>query len=313
MEGSANVLRDGPIRLETLENGAIWRAILNTPKANILDMEKCGILSDIFVEAATARDLKAVIIEGEGPHFSFGASVQEHLPDRIQAMLSGFHNLFYRILDSRVVTLAAVRGQCLGGGMELAIFCNRLFAAPDARLGQPEIVLGVIAPVASVMLADRVGRSRAEDLCLSGRSVTAEAGLAMGLVDEMDADPGAAAARLRPRISPAQVGVQSAYGGSGPASRVRPAIPPGARPDREAVPGRPHGHGRCPRGSPRLPREAGAGVEERLMAATRSRRTGAVDTLSLRRGALDPLAPDRTLPDTEARGNGRRPPAPRAA
>jgi cyclohexa-1,5-dienecarbonyl-CoA hydratase len=108
-------------------------------------------------------------------------------------MLSGFHRLFYRLLESRVVTLAAVRGQCLGGGLELAVFCNRLFASPDARLGQPEIVLGVIAPVASVMLAERIGRSRAEDLCLSGRSVTAEDGLAMGLVDELDADPGAAA------------------------------------------------------------------------------------------------------------------------
>jgi len=187
------VLRDGPVRLEALDGGAIWRAVLNTPKANILDMEKAGILSGIFNDAGTTRDLKAVIIEGEGPHFSFGASVQEHLPDQIHAMLSGFHTLFYRILDSRVVTLAAVRGQCLGGGLELAMFCNRLFASPDARLGQPEIVLGVFAPVASVMLAERVGRSRAEDLCLSGRSVTAEEGLAMGLVDELDTDPGTAA------------------------------------------------------------------------------------------------------------------------
>jgi len=193
MEGNQEVLRDGPIRLEALDGGAIWRAVLNTPKANILDIEKCDILSDIFAQAGREPGLKAILIEGEGPHFSFGASVPEHLPDRIQAMLSGFHGLFYRILDSNLVTLAAVRGQCLGGGMELAIFCNRLFASPDAHFGQPEIMLGVIAPVASVMLAERVGRGRAEDLCLSGRSVTAEDGLAMGLVDEVAADPGAAA------------------------------------------------------------------------------------------------------------------------
>jgi cyclohexa-1,5-dienecarbonyl-CoA hydratase len=193
LETGVQMLRDGPVRLEALDGGAIWRAVLNTPKANILDMQKSDILSDIFAEAATAKNLKAVVIEGDGPHFSFGASVQEHLPDRIEAMLSGFHRLFYRILDSHVVTLAAVRGQCLGGGMELAIFCHRLFAAPDARLGQPEIVLGVLAPVASVMLAERIGRSRAEELCLSGRSVTAEEGLTMGLVDAIDPDPGAAA------------------------------------------------------------------------------------------------------------------------
>jgi cyclohexa-1,5-dienecarbonyl-CoA hydratase len=193
MEGDRKVLRDGPVRLEALDGGAIWRAVLNTPKANILDMEKCEILSEVFLEAAKEASLKAVVIEGEGPHFSFGASVGEHLPEQIDAMLSGFHGLFYRILDSGVVTLAAVRGQCLGGGMELAIFCNRLFASPGASLGQPEIVLGVLAPVASVMLADRVGRGRAENLLLSGASLSAEEGLAIGLVDEIADDPGEAA------------------------------------------------------------------------------------------------------------------------
>ena len=193
MEGDQEVLRDGPIRLESLEEGAIWKAVLATPKANILDTEKCEILSGIFADAAEAKNLKAVILDADGPHFSFGASVQEHLPDRIEGMLHGFHGLFYRMLDAKVPTLAAVRGQCLGGAMELAIFCNRIFASPDARLGQPEIVLGVLAPVASVMLADRVGRSRAEDLLMTGRSVRAEDGLQMGLVDEIDDDPGEAA------------------------------------------------------------------------------------------------------------------------
>jgi cyclohexa-1,5-dienecarbonyl-CoA hydratase len=156
-------------------------------------MEKCDLLSEIFREAAEARFVKAVIIDADGPHFSFGASVQEHLPEHIEAMLGGFHRLFYSMLDARVVTLAAVRGQCLGGAMELAIFCNRLFAAPEAFLGQPEIVLGVLAPVASVMLADRVGRSRAENFLLSGAAMSAQEGLAIGLVDELADDPSMAA------------------------------------------------------------------------------------------------------------------------
>jgi cyclohexa-1,5-dienecarbonyl-CoA hydratase len=193
MENKVEVLREGPVRLEALEEGAIWRAVLATPKANILDMEKCDILSEIFVDAAATKSLKAVIVEADGPHFSFGASVQEHLPDQIESMLHGFHRVFYSILDARVVTLAAVQGQCLGGAMELAIFCNRLFASPGAPFGQPEIVLGVIAPVASVMLADRVGRSRAEDLLMTGRSLNAEQALPIGLVDEIADDPGKAA------------------------------------------------------------------------------------------------------------------------
>jgi cyclohexa-1,5-dienecarbonyl-CoA hydratase len=182
-----------PVKVEELEAGAIWRIMLATPKANIIDMEKTERLAEIFGRVQDDAKVKAIIIEGEGPHFSFGASVEEHLPEMAEDMIRGFHGLFYRMLDASVVTLAAVRGQCLGGGLELASFCHRVFVAPDARLGQPEIVLGVFAPVASVALAERIGRSRAEDICLSGRSLTADEALAIGLADEIADDPGEAA------------------------------------------------------------------------------------------------------------------------
>jgi cyclohexa-1,5-dienecarbonyl-CoA hydratase len=108
-------------------------------------------------------------------------------------MLRNFHGMFLRMLDASVFTMAAVRGQCLGGGLELVFFCNRVIASPDAKLGQPEIMLGVFAPVASVALADRVGRGAAEDLCISGRSVSADEALRMGLVDEVAEEPDEAA------------------------------------------------------------------------------------------------------------------------
>jgi cyclohexa-1,5-dienecarbonyl-CoA hydratase len=183
----------GPVRLEKLDDDTIWRIVLATPKANILDMEKSGILSSIFEQAAREPGLKAVVLEGEGQHFSFGASVQEHLPERCAEMLRSFHGLFHRILDASVVTLAAVRGQCLGGGLELAAFCHRVIASPEAQLGQPEIVLGVFAPVASVLLAERMGRGGAEDLLFSGRTLSAEEALRRGLVDEIAENPGEAA------------------------------------------------------------------------------------------------------------------------
>lgn len=179
--------------MQALEHGAVWRVTLATPKANLLDIEMSAQLSSIFDRAREARALKAILIEGQGAHFSYGASVQEHLPGKCEAMLRGFHRLFYQLLELNVVTLAAVRGQCLGAGLELAAFCHRVFASPDARLGQPEIALGVLAPVASVALAERVGRSPAEDLCLSGRSIAAEQALLIGLVDEIAEDPAEAA------------------------------------------------------------------------------------------------------------------------
>jgi cyclohexa-1,5-dienecarbonyl-CoA hydratase len=87
----------------------------------------------------------------------------------------------------------AVKGQCLGGGLELACAGSLIFAAPDTRLGQPEINLGVIAPAASCLLPLRVGQAAAEDLLISGRSVTAEEARTMGLVQVLAEDPEAAA------------------------------------------------------------------------------------------------------------------------
>jgi cyclohexa-1,5-dienecarbonyl-CoA hydratase len=81
----------------------------------------------------------------------------------------------------------------VGGGLELAAFCHRVFASHDARLGQPEITLGVFAPVASFILRERMGRGGAEDLLLSGRSIDAGEALRLGLVDEIHDDPAAAA------------------------------------------------------------------------------------------------------------------------
>ena len=100
-----------PVVLEELDGGTIWQVRLATPKANIIDMEKTGILRSIFDRARDERSLKAIVIEGDGPHFSFGASVEEHLPGKFEAMIRGFHRLFHQLLDSGVPTLAAVRGQ----------------------------------------------------------------------------------------------------------------------------------------------------------------------------------------------------------
>lgn len=184
---------DGPVRVEAHAGESVWRALLARPKGNVLDSAMTRTLTELFHRAAAAPRLRAVCIEGDGPHFSFGASVEEHLPEQVGAMLTGFHALFRAILAARVPVLAAVRGQCLGGGLELAAFAHRLIAAPDARLGQPEIKLGVFAPVGSIVLPERMPRGAADELLLTGRTLTADEALRCGLVDEIAADPWAAA------------------------------------------------------------------------------------------------------------------------
>ncbi len=184
----------GPAVKAWLEHGGrLLRVRLARPKANVIDAQMTAALESALVQHAAVRDLAGVLLDAEGPSFSYGASVEEHLPEGCARMLHGLHSLILHLAAYPVPVLAAVRGQCLGGGLEVALAAHRIFAAPDARLGQPEIQLGVFAPAASCLMPERVARSVAEDLLFSGRIVSGEEARAMGLVDAVAADPEGAA------------------------------------------------------------------------------------------------------------------------
>lgn len=184
----------GTILTETLWDGAGRKVLLNAPKANVLDAEMMGQIRRELDRLRGEPGVKLLVFEGAGPHFSFGASVEEHTRDRAGAMLEAFHGLFLAMVDLGIPTAAVVRGQCLGGGAELAIFCNFIFASPDAKLGQPEIQLGVFPPPASLILPRKVGQAAADELCLTGAPVSAERARELGLVTEVAEDPAAACA-----------------------------------------------------------------------------------------------------------------------
>jgi cyclohexa-1,5-dienecarbonyl-CoA hydratase len=182
-----------PLKVWLDRDGRLLRLRLDRPKANILDAALVGAIEDAFVQHETVAELRGILIDAVGGHFSFGASIEEHLPDRCAAMLAGFHRLILKIFASPVPVLAAIRGQCLGGGLELASAAHLLFAGRDSKFGQPEIQIGVFAPAASCLLPERIGLAVAEDLLLSGRSIAAEEALRIGLVTEVADDPEAAA------------------------------------------------------------------------------------------------------------------------
>ena len=166
----------------------IARIILTDGKGNILDhimMEELQIILDEF---KNRPEIKLITFEGGGKHFSFGASVEEHKKEFAAAMLRGFHHLFFTLRDLSIPTVAIVSGQCLGGGMELAIMCNFIFADKSAKFGQPEIVLGVFPPPASVILPEKIGLAKAEDLLLTGKTISADEAKSMGLVNEVYSD-----------------------------------------------------------------------------------------------------------------------------
>ena len=162
-------------RLEYLHEGRVARIVLAAPKANILDSGMVATL-DRYVRSLLSRaDLHAIVFGADGPHFSFGASVEEHLPDQIAGTLDALHGLLRAITDLPAPTIAAIRGQCLGGGLELALACDLLMAEPSARLGCPEIKLGVFPPAASALLPARIGSRRPGVTCVrpGGRSISA--------------------------------------------------------------------------------------------------------------------------------------------
>ena len=177
------------IRTEPFLDGhGLW-VVLDDPKGNVLDHVMMREINGLLDQLKDDKDLKALCFRGEGKHFSFGASVPDHVREKAPAMLEQFHTMFLKLIDLGVFSIAAVRGQCLGGGMELAAFCNRVVAHPRAVFGQPEIQLAVLPPVASLLLPFKVGQSRADDLVLTGRSITGAEAQDMGLVDDVAEDP----------------------------------------------------------------------------------------------------------------------------
>ena len=135
-----------------------------------------------FDDLRNRPQLKVMILAGEGPHFSFGASVQEHLPESVRTMLPRFSGLLGQMLELPAVTLAAVRGQCLGGGFELALACDFIVAEEGAQFACPEIKLAVFPPAAAVLLPLRIGVSRAAELVLTGAAWSATQAAAAGLI-----------------------------------------------------------------------------------------------------------------------------------
>ncbi len=171
---------------ESTDEGALWRVTFGgRHPGNLLDMATMSALGDAFDAVRHDTRVRAVILTGAGGHFSYGASVQEHLPGEVAAMLAGIRRLIVRMVECDVAIIAAVRGQCLGGGLEVASVCHRIVAHADARFGQPEIALGIFAPVASVTLVERIGRPAAEDLCLTGRPIDAAEALRLRVADEV--------------------------------------------------------------------------------------------------------------------------------
>src|SRR5271156_7009452 len=161
----------------------IARVKLINPLLNVIDLRMARELQEALTELEARRDISVIVFEGDAHAFSAGVDIKAHLPEQIHEMLTSFHAVIRAIVSSRKVTIAAVRGTCLGGGAELAAVCDIVYTARDATWGFPEIILGCSPPVAAVALPTLVGQKRATELILTGRQFSGNQAAAMGLAN----------------------------------------------------------------------------------------------------------------------------------
>jgi enoyl-CoA hydratase/carnithine racemase len=175
------------VRLEVADAVATIR--LDRPKLNPLDAQMQAEIRDAALEAADRDDIRAVVLYGGPKVFAAGADIKEMADMSYTDMVGHSGTLqssFTAVARIPKPTVAAVTGYALGGGCELALCADRRIAAEDAKLGQPEVTLGIMPGAGGTQRLSRlVGPSKAKDLIFTGRMVEAEEALRIGLVDEV--------------------------------------------------------------------------------------------------------------------------------
>jgi cyclohexa-1,5-dienecarbonyl-CoA hydratase len=167
--------------IETFEGG-VATLTLDNPPLNILNIAMLDQLT-----AAVERNLgaKIIMIEAKGKAFSAGADVGEHVGELARRMLASFHGVFRALARHRGLSVAVVDGPALGGGCELAAFCDVVLAGDKASFGQPESLVGVLPPVAAVLWPRLMGPRKAKELLITGEKISAEEAVHLGLVNKV--------------------------------------------------------------------------------------------------------------------------------
>ena len=171
------------LRLEVADGVA--RLVLARPPLNILNIEMMEEVNAALERVQALHEVRVLVIAAEGKAFSAGVAVEDHLGDRVKPMLEAFHRIFHLLRALPCPTVAAVQGAALGGGSELATFCDFVIASETATFGQPEIKVGVFPPIAALHYPSRIGLARTLQLLLTGEVIGAKEAERIGLVDRM--------------------------------------------------------------------------------------------------------------------------------
>ncbi len=178
MTGSYN-----DIKLE--REGGIATLTLDKPPLNVLDIAMMEEMNEALEGLEGDKTLKALVIRAENKAFSAGVDISDHTEDKVEDMIRIFHDIFRNMTRIHAPIVAAVKGAALGGGCEVALFCDIVLASEKAKFGQPEIQVGVFPPSAAVALPHLVGRGKALELVLTGDIIRADEAHRIGLVNQV--------------------------------------------------------------------------------------------------------------------------------
>ena len=173
------------VRLTTVSvaiDDGIATLTLDRPPLNVLSIALLDELELALRDLQGDPQLRLIVIRGAGRAFSAGVDVAEHRGGSLELMLDAFDGAVRAIVDSEIPVLAVVHGAALGGACELVALCDLAIAADDAKLGTPEIMLGVTPPVGAAVFPSLVGRQRAHALVLTGELITGAQAADWGLI-----------------------------------------------------------------------------------------------------------------------------------
>ena len=166
------------------EKEKMGRITFNKPPLNVLDIQMMKEINTAL-SGFIGKNLKAVVIDAEGKAFSAGVDISDHTADKVDEMIEVFHEIFHNLQKLDMPTVALVNGAALGGGCEVAIFCDMVIASEKAKFGQPEIKVGVFPPVAAALMPRLMPGRKALELLLTGENVKAQEAKELGLVNHV--------------------------------------------------------------------------------------------------------------------------------
>jgi cyclohexa-1,5-dienecarbonyl-CoA hydratase len=171
-------------RITVDQSAPVARIGLANGPQNVIDFQMMNELKAALTDLERHTDISVIVLNGRGENFSSGVDIPAHTRDKVGVMLSKFHGVIRLLATSHKVTISSVRGNCLGGGAELALVCDLAFTSDEAKWGFPEIKLGCYPPVAAAVLSAVVGQKRTADLVLTGRLFSGTEAAQMGLANE---------------------------------------------------------------------------------------------------------------------------------